>query len=103
MPAWDQLRFDAVLEEYLSQTHKRTLPEIINTKAYFVAVRATATTKKTDPAAIDRSLGSIITVNRLSKSGKTIRSRQLSLTSASTADAPLAALIVNKALGAQGR
>lgn len=100
--SWDQTQFNEVLKEYLGWT-KRTLAEVLNTKAYYIARKAIWYTAKASKESIGDSLGRFVSTSRTTKSGKTTTSRRLELAEAREADAPLAALIVNARRGAEGR
>jgi hypothetical protein len=93
---WDQSKFDAALAEYLKVT-SRTVTDAINTKAYFIARKALYLTHKASKRAIQDSLGKIITSRRR------MTTRIASLPSGRTADAPLAALIINARRGRAGQ
>lgn len=103
MPAgWDQSKFDAAMVEY-ARYSKRTIQQIINTKAWYIARKAIWFTHKADPNRIKAQLGQAITVNALNKNGKTVKKRVLTLVKSQQKNAPLAALIVNARRGAAGK
>lgn len=87
---FEQTQFNNVLKQYLQWT-KRTLSEVLNSKAYFVARKALWHTHKADPAVIRDSLNQFVSTSRTTKSGRDVRS-----------DAPRAALIINARRGARG-
>jgi hypothetical protein len=97
----DQSVFTDTLEQYMQVT-KRTVAQVINTKSWYVARKAIWFTDKSDKGMIESSLGRMVKVDRLTKSGKTVRRRQLELVSSSQQDAPLAALIINARRGRKG-
>lgn len=99
---WDQSVFDKTLKQYLQLNTSRTFPEILNSKAYFIARASTWFTAKADKLRIQTGLGQIVTVNRLNKKGKTVRKRELILVKAEN-NAPLAALIINARRRAAGQ
>ena len=47
--------FDSALRQYV-MVSRRTIPEIVNNKAFFIARRAVVKTPKADLAAIDKTL-----------------------------------------------
>jgi len=98
---WDQRKFDEALAEYI-KVSSRTLTEIVNTKLYFIGRQAIWNTSKADAYQIKQQLGGIISVNRLTKAGKTVRKRQLQLVTSSRTAAPLAALIIQKRFAKRG-
>jgi len=94
MNNWDQSGFDQALQGYLKVT-SRTLQQVLNTKLYYIARRAIWNTRKADTSSITQQLGSIVTVSRLNRNGKTVRKRVSQLVPSSRVNAPLAALIIN--------
>jgi hypothetical protein len=76
----DTRAFDAAMKQYV-EFSKRSLPEIVNTKAYFVARNAVASTGGVDKGKIEQELRA----------------------TARTGNGPLAALIVNARRGATGQ
>jgi hypothetical protein len=93
---WDQSVFESTLQEY-QKWSKRTWQVIINTKAWFIARKATWFTMKADRARVKTGLGQIVTVNRLSKSGKkVVRKRVIGSLRKNSDGIPLAALIIQK-------
>jgi hypothetical protein len=98
---WQQSKFDEALVEY-SKVSSRTLQEIVNTKAYYIARKALWFSPKADSYAMKQQLGGIVTVRRVNKRGKVVKRRELQLVKSERVDAPLAALIVNKRLGRKG-
>jgi hypothetical protein len=99
---FDTSKFNEALREYM-RVSSRTLQQAINTKAYYVARKATLYTHKADPTKIQSQLGGYIRVAHTTKTGRTVMRRKLSLTpSRDDAMAPLAALIVNKRRGSKG-
>jgi hypothetical protein len=97
----DTRAFDAAFHKYMAVT-RHSLAEICNKKAAYIATRALKSTKRASRASIEASLGKKIVVSRTTKKGRVIKSKKLSLVQADIADAPLAALIVNKRRGARG-
>lgn len=95
---WDQTRFDDTLARYMEVT-SRSVTQVVNTKAWYIARKAIWFTEKADRGKIESSLGRMVMVNRLTKSGKTVRRRQLELVQSERTQAPLAALIINSRLG----
>lgn len=91
---WDQSVFDAVLSEYMRHT-KRTYTEVLNTKAFFIARKALAFTKKASAQDIGDTLGRLVAVRRTSLTLRSVKSQRFELAPAREYDAPLAALIVN--------
>jgi len=98
---WDQSVFNRTLDEY-RKVSKRTLQQIINTKAFYVARKAIWFTRKADSNRIKGQLGQFVSVRYTNKKGKTATRRKLALVQGRTVNAPLAALIVNKRRGAAG-
>jgi hypothetical protein len=100
---WDQSRFQASLERYL-QVSKKTFQSIINSKAFFVARQAIWFTRKAETARVKSGLGQVISVNRLSTSGKkVVKRREAVLRAGSQHDAPLAVLILQKRMATAGK
>jgi len=96
--SWDQSKFDAALDEYLKVTD-RTVTEVLNTKAYYIARKALWFTKRADSGSIAKELGNLVSVTSISTRGRLTTRKTLNLVGADQHDAPLAALIVNKRLG----
>ena len=89
-----------------SEVSRRTLPEICNKKALFIARRALWGTHKTDPESIRADLGRLVPATRITKKGKTIAYKKIELARGSAQgneNAPLAALILHAQLGMKGR
>jgi hypothetical protein len=105
---WDQSRFDASLKRYLEVTHKKTLPQILNTKGFFISRGATRLTLKADRSRIEASLGRVVTANQVTTNKRTGISRvskrkQLVIArNNSRSSAPLAALILQKRTAKSG-
>src|SRR5438105_9755152 len=87
---WDQSAFDAALKDYIAVS-RRTVPEVINRKAYFIARKALWFTVKSDPGEIRSRLNRSITVERTTASGRT----ELST-------GPFGAILINSRLGKKG-
>lgn len=86
--------FQSTLRKYILAS-SREVPDICNTKSFFIARRAVIETPKADKQEIKTNLGSI----KKNKDG----SRTMELTpSATNGDVPLAALIVNAKRGRRG-
>jgi hypothetical protein len=100
--SWNQSVFESTLRDY-SKVSSRTLQVIVNTKAWFIARKANWFTTKADKMQVKNSLGRIVTVNRLSKSGKVVKKNVISSLRRGRASAPLAALIIQKREAAAGR
>lgn len=98
---WDQSVFQATLEKYLKVT-SRTLQTAINTKAYYIARQAIWYTDKADVTRVKTGLGQVVSVNRLTKSGKKIVKRRELVLRIGKQDAPIAALIIQKRMAAKG-
>lgn len=98
---FDTRKFEETLKEYAKWT-SRTARQIVDTKAWYVARKATWFTLKADPWKIKQQLGGIVRVNRLNKKGKVVKRRELQLVRAMGVNAPLAALIVNARRGRAG-
>ncbi len=99
----DTRLFDEAFKRYMGVT-RRSITEVVNTKADFIASRALKETKKASRGSIESSLGRYVTTERQTRTGRTIKSRKLSLAYVETKKqpAPLAALIINKRLRKQG-
>lgn len=95
---WVMERFNRALAEY-ERVSPKALPEILNTKALWIARQALWLTKKADRSVIREQLGEIVKVDRVTKRGTVVKRRALSLTLGTRVNAPLAALIVNKRRG----
>ncbi len=95
---WHQERFKETLGEYMRHT-SRTLAVAINTKAYYIARKATWFTSKADKTKMQQQLGKFVRVARMNKRGKMVMRREVELTKSSNSDAPLVALIINKRRG----
>lgn len=92
---WDQSVFDRSLKRYMEVNTKRTFPEILNSKLWFIARASTWFTEKADKMRIQSTLGQFVPVNRINKKGRMVRAREVTLVKGRN-DAPLAALIINK-------
>lgn len=57
---WEQEQFRRTLIAYLQRT-SRTLPDVLNTKGFFIARRAVLETPRTSPGSIKSELGSLVT------------------------------------------
>jgi len=91
---WNQEGFDAALNRFLPLT-KRTIPEVINRKAYFIARKALWFTAKVERSRIKGELGRMVFTRTTSASGRTTRHRSLELTpSSSSPDISLAKMIL---------
>lgn len=104
-PGWDQTVFDAALERYLSIT-KRSIPNALNKKAYFVARKAIWYTTKVMPGVVARELQTKISIRDNEESAQSgsvynFAGRRRS-TSTRVVDVPMAAVIINSRLGRQG-
>lgn len=91
--------FQATLRRY-ALVSKRTIPEICNKKALFIARGALWHTKKANKEAIRQELLALAYIQKTAASGKT---RKFLKKSASVAGAPIAALLINWKRGQQGR
>lgn len=98
---WDQSAFDAALARYIERNRSRTLPQILDTKGYYIARAATRYTAKADRTRIQTSLGQVITVQGTTRNKKTgitkmVKRRKLVLArnNSRSGSAPLAALIL---------
>lgn len=94
---WDQSTFNESLKRYMAFTSK-TIAEVANAKAYFIARKAIWFTPKADATRIKTGLGQFVSVNRINAKGKTIKTRQMVLVRSrreGTENVPLAALIIN--------
>lgn len=98
---YDQSKFDKTFVEYMKHT-SRDLVTAINTKAYYIARKATWFTHKANKGQIRTALGQRITVAHTTKSGRVVNRKQLQLAHARDHDAPLAGLIINKRRGKKG-
>jgi hypothetical protein len=104
---WDQSKFDDALLDYMKVTDK-TLTEVLNTKAYYIARKALWFTKKADSGDIDKQLGHLVSVTHsvgarmTSKKGLSLVSRTRSR-NGKDYEAPYAALIINKRRGRKGQ
>jgi hypothetical protein len=98
----DFTQFDRALRQYMGVT-TRTLLDVLNKKAYFVARRALFETPATSKETITSSLGTVIR----SKKGVKLRNLAMTHISLDNSEAPRAALIINslrkaKSEGGQG-
>jgi hypothetical protein len=84
------------------QVTSRTVQQVVNTKAYYIARKAIWFTEKADSYKMKLSLGGLVPVRYIAKSGKVQRRSKLQLVSGSEHSAPLAALIINKRQGRRG-
>lgn len=101
---WDQSKFDRTFEKYMEHA-SRDLVTAINTKAWYIARKATWFTHKADAGKIQSQLGRRVTVSHsVIKNGaaRMVKRSHMELTQARDHDAPLAALIVNKRRGRKG-
>lgn len=73
-----QRDFDRTLKDYLS-VNRRTLPEALNEKGYFIAGRAIQNTHKADANQVRASLGAEMK-SVVGKSGKTLKRKKLGFT-----------------------
>src|SRR5436189_6455087 len=71
---WEQSGFDAALKDYIAVS-RRTVPEVINRKAYFIARKSLWFTVKADAPEIRSRLDRPITIERATASGRTDLSR----------------------------
>lgn len=99
----DTSSFDSVLQQY-SYASKKSMPEIVNKKAFFIARRSVIETPAVTKETLAASLG---TVTRRKVKGKIKTKVRLvragsQLSDADLAEVPLAALIVNARLGRKG-
>ncbi len=85
---WEQGPFDAALKDYIAVS-RRTVPEVINRKAYFIARKSLWFTVKADAGEIKSRFNRSITVERSVESG---RGGELST-------GPFGAILINKRLG----
>ena len=96
--------FRQTLRQYI-QVSRRTIPEIVNSKAYFIARRAIYETPKANKLAIGKSLSKLLlSLKTTAKGGKMVlktvtRYGRLGQTS----QVPLAALLVNWQRGQRGK
>lgn len=93
--SWDQRAFDEALTMYMKVT-KRTVVDVVNTKLFFIARKATLFTHHARASQIQAELGRLVTVRATTRTGRTVRRRELELTPSRDHAAPLAALIVQK-------
>lgn len=94
MKGWDQSRFDAAMKRYVNAS-SHTVPESINKKLYYIDRKAIWFTAHADPNRIKASLGQVVKVQVLTRSGRLGFRRELQ-TVAGRDGAPLLALIINK-------
>lgn len=100
---WDQTVFNRTLQEY-TKVSRRSLPQILNTKGFFIARKALWHTPKADSYRIKAQLGQFVSVNAIGKKGKIVKRRSLVLAKSRLKNrAPLAAVIINKRLGKEGK
>jgi hypothetical protein len=97
---WDQRHFDRTFARYMQHT-SRTLPEAINSKAFYIARGAVRETQKADKGKIRSALQQTIQVPSKSAVG-TMRNKRV-LVQARDHDAPLAAVIINARRGAKNK
>lgn len=93
----DFTQWNKALKPYLSVT-TRTLPDLLNKKAYYIARRALYETPATPGSVIRSSLGTIRRRNKQIVSMKLTRG-----TGSGNTEAPLAALVINARLGKEGK
>jgi hypothetical protein len=86
----DYREFNSTLEKYRDFHRKRSVPQIVNKKALYIARGAIRETQRPDKATIQKSLGQRIFDLVRTKSGRSRRTLK-----AGNLSAPLAALIVN--------
>lgn len=98
----DLAEFTRTMREYSRVCKSRTIPEIVNTKAYYIARRAIFETPKADANKIKGQLGKFVTALVANKRGRMVKRRQVDLVQGSQHPAPLAALIINARRGAKG-
>jgi len=96
--------FNDALKEYMKVT-RRSLQEVLNNKAYFIAVNALNTTYKADKGKITAALGKPVTISYASKKGKARSKKTVAYGSSAktSSGAPLAALIINARKGRGGK
>src|SRR5215831_15305024 len=103
----DDKEFNAALKAYQLATGKEW-PKILNTKAFFIALRWFGLTKKADQSNIERSIGKLISVQsgvftRGKRKGQArVIKSALAIRADTNHDAPLAALIIQKRRAARG-
>lgn len=101
---WDQSRFNDALRVY-ALFNKRTIPQIVNAKIFYIGRKAIRFTRKTDLATIDRELGQKVVTrsDRFKKDGtlSKVKKRTVTwtLTQARTRPVPLAWLLVSRGGG----
>jgi len=94
----DYSEFNETLEEYRRVHKKRTLPEIVNKKALFIARGAIRQTPRPEPTVIGRALSKIIYTFKGAR--KTLTQR---VTGSGKSFAPVAALLINFRRGKRGK
>ena len=103
---WDQSKFDAALGRYI-QTSSRDMVTILNTKAYYIAAKASWYTRKAKPADIRAFMSKYVTVEsgrRVNpKTGRMKKFKDYTFASSSSGKAPAIALIINSYRGANGK
>jgi hypothetical protein len=99
---WDQSAFDAAMQQYIAVS-KRTIAEIVNTKAYYIARKANWFTSKADANAIKSGLAYVVMTSRTTKKGKIVKMQKIGKLKPGRSGAPLAALIIQKREAAAGR
>lgn len=99
----DTSRFEKSLAWYVPLQKKRTFPEIVNSKLYFIGRKSIWFTKKADPTRIKTALGQFVSTNFINKKGKQASKRTLIAVRGQSANAPLLALIINKERGRLGK
>jgi len=99
----DVRAFNEMLDEY-KKVSSRSLTEILNNKAYYIAVNALNYTKKANIEDIRKDMGRIVTTGVINKRGKAVNRKvyEASL-NRSNKTVPLAALIVNAKLRKEGQ
>lgn len=96
---WDQTQFNQILKAYMAHS-SRDVVTAMNTKGFYIARAATRMTYKAGKERIETGLGTVVTVTKTSKSGRTYNRKSLDLNMGTThTDAPLAALIINARMG----
>ena len=88
---WEQDKFDAALKDYITVS-RRTVPEVINRKAYFIARKSLWFTVKADAPEIRSRLNRTITIERTTASGRTELSH-----------GPFGAILIDSRLGKKGQ
>lgn len=95
---WDQRVFDAAMREHVKTT-RRSLPDYLNKKGYYVTRKAIWFTRKTEMSRIEATLGRMIRVKRLTKKGRVVNKRVWTHPRSMKFNAPLVAVILNARRG----